>query len=947
MRVRVASAGTGKTTSLVLRLLQAVADGVPLRRIAAVTYTRSAAAELRERVGDGLAALLRDGHYLGGALTLEAARRERFEEAARELGGARMTTIHGFMRWMLRLVAPSLAIDPEFSAYGEAEALASFEEALLAQLFLAQDPRATLAEPLRRLGVKAQPWATELFKRRAVAPDVRPSDPLSEDLWQVFSATYDDWLRRVGPARLAPSEIELQALRLVATPALAARVVARTPLLLVDEYQDVNPAQGRLFEALEGAGARVEVVGDPKQAIYGFRFADVEVFRRAAAAADLAGTLDEPLVNSRRHAPEVAHFLNHMTRTLAEAGLGFDRGEAPDVQAVVSEGAPVAGASAGVELHWWRDDERRLEELRASELTFIAERLEALHQEEGVPYRDMALIARSHATLERAVAALQARGVPAVLRQGRGFFTRPELRDLRAALAACVTPAGTPLAAFLRGPFAGLSAEEAAAVARAEAPIEALAERHPAFAERFEALRRTLRSDPGRALAHLAYRQLAAGVPFVARLSKRARENVDALVVAFAERPPADLERALDAFDRFARESESGDVPQGGDGVTLLTVHASKGLEWPVVAVVDAGARAAPRTPDIAVDPELGTLAHPGAPPFEALEERRKAREAGEIYRLLYVALSRPRRRLMVSGSQGISDPGPWLAAFHRAMLGPVASVREAEAARVAHALGVERVLHKVRGVQVASLHEQPAPLAPPAAPAPTPTRPRFPALVSPSWVILEGAGRAPEPRVRAPWPAPLHAPGDVEEGALLWDGEGGERFAGRATAVGILVHDAIARGRVEAGAARTLAGQEVLFSFPPSEHPRILAEVEELLSSFRTLVAAGAIPALGQPEVDARELPFAFEGAGSTWQGVIDRFWIAGGAAWVDDFKTDRTLDASRYRFSMATYVEATERARGVRPGARLIDLRRSQVVELDDADLRAAWVEQVGGMA
>jgi ATP-dependent exoDNAse (exonuclease V) beta subunit len=61
MRVRVASAGTGKTTSLVVRVLELVAGGTPLRRIAAVTYTRTAAAELRQRVGEGVRALLAEG----------------------------------------------------------------------------------------------------------------------------------------------------------------------------------------------------------------------------------------------------------------------------------------------------------------------------------------------------------------------------------------------------------------------------------------------------------------------------------------------------------------------------------------------------------------------------------------------------------------------------------------------------------------------------------------------------------------------------------------------------------------------------------------------------------------------------------------------------------------------------------------------------------------------
>jgi ATP-dependent exoDNAse (exonuclease V) beta subunit len=323
MHVRVASAGTGKTTSLVLRVLQAVADGVPLRRLAAVTFTRAAAAELQVRIHEGLATLLREGAYLGDGVRLEEGLQPRFEEAMREVGGARMQTIHGFMRGMLRSLAPALSLDPDFTATPEPEARAIFEESLRSLLLLAQSPQHPLAESTTLLGREVMPWALALFEQRALAAAWRPTDPRSEALWRIFSAAYDDWGERMGVTRLPPAETERLALRAATSPTLVARVVARTPLLLVDEYQDVNPVQGELFEALEAAGMRLEVVGDPKQAIYAFRHADVEVFRRAAARARSDGTLQPPLRETRRHAPAIARLLNHLTGVLAEHALGF------------------------------------------------------------------------------------------------------------------------------------------------------------------------------------------------------------------------------------------------------------------------------------------------------------------------------------------------------------------------------------------------------------------------------------------------------------------------------------------------------------------------------------------------------------------------------------------------------------------------------------------------
>lgn len=952
MRVRVASAGTGKTTSLVLRVLRAIEEGVPLRRIAAVTYTRTAAAELRVRVGEAIGALLRDGSYLG-AVRLDEARRPGFEEASRELGGATMATIHGFLMQALRSVAPSLGLDPDFVPYGEGEAQATFEEELRSLLFVAELPGHPLAAVLERLGETAADEAMALFGRRSLAPELRPVDAAAADLWALHQAAYDRWLARMGPARLAPSEIERQALRCVEVPALAARWVARTPLLLVDEYQDVNPLQGRLFEGLERAGARVEVVGDPKQSIYGFRQADVEVFRRAARRAAQAGTLQAPLVETRRHTPEVTALLNHLTGRLAEEGWGFGPEEAPDVRPAGDQ----ASRPGRVELHWWRDDAAGLDELRAAEFGWLAGRLRRL-QREGRRWDEIAVIARSHAALAAVEAALRAAGVPAVLRQGRGFFTRPELRDLWHALRVALDPRGVSLAAFLRGPFGGLDASAAAAVARDPDPEGALRERAPRAADRLAAVRTLVRADPVRAVARLAYEPWVDGVPFVARWPRRARDNVDALVVALAERPPGDLERLVDGFERLARETDAGDVPQAGDGVTLLTVHAAKGLEWPVALVVDAGARGWERDAPVAVDARDGRLARRGTPEYRSLESERRARAEGETHRALYVALSRPRDELIVTGSQGAQGPGPWLRAFHLAGLGP-SEGGDPRSAVVARALGVVLEQHAVVGAAAPSVPPEPptalADAAPWAGRVPPPAP--FPPVVSPSWVVLEGAGRAPEARVRAPWPAPLAAPGDAADGLgdddlRPADPTMGERLAGRGTAVGTLVHDALARlrGVTEGGGRRAdalagLAGQEVLFPFPEAARAAILAEVEGLLDGFWQLVDAGALPGPGRPDEEHAELPFVFEAGGSTWQGVIDRLTRTGDAWTLDDYKTDRRLDPERYHFAMATYVRAVELVRGVRPVARLIDLRRRRVVTLPDEALRAAWRQRVRG--
>jgi ATP-dependent exoDNAse (exonuclease V) beta subunit len=357
------------------------------------------------------------------------------------------------------------------------------------------------------------------------------------------------------------------------------------------------------------------------------------------------------------------------------------------------------------------------------------------------------------------------------------------------------------------------------------------------------------------------------------------------------------------------------------------------------------------------VDARDGALARRGSPAYDALDRERRRRAEGETWRSLYVALSRPREVLLVTGSQGRPPPGPWLRAFHLLGVGPQV-VRDGGAGSgggsagsgggVARALGLEVEQHPlapaVRRSGAAAPAAARASAAPWAGRVPRPAA--FPPVVSPSWVALEGVGRAAEPRVRAPWPAPLLPADADDDDRRPTDPDDGERLAGRGTAIGTLVHDALARGRRLETAADLddLAGQEVLFPFPAAARVDILAEVGELVAGFWSLVDAGTLPAPGAAVEEHVELPFAFEAGGSTWQGVIDRLVRAGGVWCVDDYKTDRRLDPDRYAFPLATYVRAVELVRGVRPLARLVDLRRREVVVVPDAALRAAWRERVG---
>ncbi|MDZ7706114.1 MAG: UvrD-helicase domain-containing protein [Trueperaceae bacterium] len=909
MKVRVASAGTGKTTSLVLRYLELIGRGTPLRRCAGVTFTRKAADELRQRVSEAVRAVLRDGSYLGGAYTLADEARPAFEEARRELDGATLTTIHGFMITGLRLVAPLLSLDPDFTVLGEWEAEALFEEELNTVLYLASEPSHGLYEAKTQLGAEAAALVLGLFGQRSLTERfLADAHPNNRALQQLFEAAYRRFEVRLGSSLLPPSEIERRALRLARSGPVVGRLIARFPYVLVDEFQDVNPLQGRFFEALEAGGANVEVVGDPKQSIYGFRNADVEVFRRALATGDV----QDPLVTTRRHAPALAAFLNQMTERFADAKLGFGPDEAPAVEA--HRTVPAGRA----ELHWVTGEDA-IAKLRAFEGDLLAERLRTLHDEEGYAYGDMAVLARAYNGIAVVEEALRRAGLPVVLVQGRGYFERIEIRDLYHALRVGIDPAGLSLAAWLRSPFGRLELSDVDDVLRADDPVAWLEHHHPPVFSRLQQIRERIRGNPLDNLKFLIReRFIEVGGEkqrYVDVLASRARENVDALLFTVAEQPPGDIEVLLDRLELLSRQTDAGDVPQSGEGIEVLTVHRSKGLEWPVVAVYDAGRMDYHPPQPLYLNPDNDHVYHRDSEGFEAARKTILERERQESYRLLYVAASRARDVLVVTGSVKNDKPNGWADALIRSGLGD-ASARNRVAQVFRHSYTPERSRPDA-ALSVDTI--RPAP-----------------------WIDKRFAVY-PHPPVQSPSRFKQDRAAEAEDEIFtISDPDAGESLPGRGTTVGTLVHYAISQNWRHDNPTHidNLRAQEVMFPFGAAQQDELLGEVTTLLSHYETMLG-DTLPSLQDRDADFPELPMALPVGATVWQGIVDRLYRVGDVWYLDDYKTDRVVAPSSYAFQMAVYLKAVRAARGVTPQVRLVYLRAREVVGLEPAHLDAVFDE------
>ncbi len=753
-------------------------------------------------------------------------------------------TIHGFLRALHTLAAP-------WTGRGVPEFLEEFE----AELVFLEEARSHLLEeglPDERLEDLAL-----LFRKRAYAWPLFPVDEEADRLLGLFKAVLGRYRGRMGP-RLGPADLELAALDLLEDPGACRLVAARFPLVLVDEYQDTSPLQARVFQALERAGSEVVAVGDSKQSIYGFRNADVEAFRQAVREGQVLKRLEV----SHRHPEALVAFLNALTAHLFR-----------------EEHFPVKALRPGgrVEVHWVKG-EGRLEELRSQEARFLAQRLwEA--RAEGFAFSQMAVLYRSRASLETLEPAFQEAGLPYVVVRGRGFFQRPEVRAVYRALSYAATREEEDLYALLLGPYFGLSPSEVKSFLEEPSPrLEALCDL--AQLAPLEALKRVVRDEA-----------------FRGRLDRRARQNLDALLVQAGARAFRDLEGLLLWIRQGAGDPEAGEVPEAGEGVRLMTIHAAKGLQFPLVALFDLSRWEKVSTPRLWVDRD-GGVAYPrsagGKKSLESLLEEVKRKEAEEARRLLYVALSRAEEVLLVTGSYAGQRLSPWGEALRALGYGP-------EGPR-------------------AHLHDR--------------------VLTRGQAAPVESGKRALEvapytETVFAPPDLPLfRSPSRAKEGVSPEDDRGplgeAEEVPGWGRAVGILTHWAIAEDLDPGeGVVSTLLSQEVALFFPEPQRRQLVEEVLELLRAYRALMAKGGLAPLEARDEDYAELPLVLQEGETTWVGVADRVYRVGGEWFLEDYKTDHEVRPEVYRLQLEVYQRALERAWGVRPRVRLVYLRRGEVVE------------------
>ena len=699
-----AGAGTGKTFTVVSHILYllgvemrgtAHAPPLVLADIAAITYTNKAAAELKEQLRDRLRS---------------AGRRED----AYAVDGARVGTIHGFCGDILREFALRGSFAPGLTLLEDAESRVlraeSVRDALLQALESEGGSPASIEGLAALLGehsvAEVEQWTCALLAQgdhlRAILDDAAALPPRERSLAglaQRAQALFVARMRERG---------EMDFDRMITwtrdlirdNEAVRSSLQRRIRVLIIDEFQDVDPVQREIAYLLGDPASRradttrLVLVGDPKQSIYSFRKADVRGWR--AVERDLGENglgLVVPISESRRSVPAVLGFVDHAVGALLDEPTGdsdvLRDFEVPYASVIPTRADDEFGPAVEIFTVPAKDDGRTHTAgvVRASEAQAVAMRARELH-EGGMKWSEMAVLLSGWGDAGVYEGALQAAGIPTYALRSEGFYERREVIDLIVALEAIRAPGDDrALMGFLRSPFAGVTDETLLRIATqlpspiwpaliAAGELHIPSERERDLLDTAVSLLRRLSSLRDRTSTASLLGVLLDDSAYLAHhvLLGEAGKQAIANVRKFVTLAESSSESSLGGFLEMIESARELGVSEGSarlygesdDVLTITSIHSAKGLEWKVVFWCDLVREGRNRSSGLMIggttislaagsggdgpgDDENGADAKPQANgERERIAATLRDERDAETKRMWYVAATRAKDRLIV-----------------------------------------------------------------------------------------------------------------------------------------------------------------------------------------------------------------------------------------------------------------------------------------------------------
>ncbi|GGJ55329.1 UvrD-helicase domain-containing protein [Deinococcus roseus] len=686
----------------------------------------------------------------------------------------------------------------------------------------------------------------------------------------------------------------------------------RWKVMLIDEFQDTSPAQWAILGSLLGDLILYTVVGDEKQSIYGFRGSDVGLIQRLSEKTRSVGSVVDLDTSFRTH-HQLVEVVNQVFKVLFSdqthqssvpmRPLKAARTQKPqDTQASVE-----VHVLAGERIGNLRDAEGRLMVLRIQDLIRsqmqVFDRTQQTHR--PVRYEDIAVLYRAKTSLDTYLKSFKKAGIPHVVESGMGLFDRPEVQDQITFLQFLANPFDDlSLAAVLRGPCFMLSDPELYTLSRSmQESLWHSLQADPAFRHIVTVLQEVLseRKD-GSPVEVLEVLHEKTRYPLVLSCLPEAERRL--LNVSRFKEVLRDLYRqghtdVFSATERLKSMAEAGievseALPPSLNAVRFMTIHKSKGLEFPIVILLDSLHTGPNFKDDVLIDSDLGVaLRHPDdtldlPEKYVKLHEERVRRSILEEIRVKYVAFTRAADLLILGMPLTRKQEWPYFQLM-KALSGTDHEVYSCEAHQIPS-------LDPIAPLQVWSggateTASGPLPfLLPESLPVTSvgvylkcPRSFEYQHLQGISGVNLQWKTRSEGPRIL------------------------------RGKNIGGLVHTALENGWI------TLEKLQQHFT---GEHPAVIHEVFRLVSSlqdeeFETLKGLSF----------TREQAYSITYGDMTFEGVVDAFTDD----WIIDYKTDSFMEPFHHLPQMALYSHHLKI-----PKASLVYLRHNTLHTFEARDLQ-----------
>ena len=581
-----AGAGSGKTRVITCRIARLIADGVPPHRIIAVTFTNKAAREMRERVQEMVS-----------------------EEAGKQMW---LGTFHSTCAKLLRIDGKHIGLDPNFVIYDDGDQVGIVRDIIKRKNLDEKtiQARAVLNEISR---AKEQLWTPEQYKDQAAG--------FFERIVSEIYPLYIDALRKASA--LDFDDIVLFAVRLLEQRQdVREKYQERFLHVLIDEYQDVNFSQYKLASLLSGKHHNITVVGDDDQSIYAWRGADVSLMMRFSSDHPNVKVIKlEQNYRSTKNILDTAYHVIRHNRSRTDKRLWTEN----------NDGVPVQVREAGTEM---------------DEAMMVADMILKDQRAGRRKYGDFAVLYRTNAQSRVVEEVFLTMRIPHVLVGGQRFYDRKEIKDMVAYLRLALNPLDTAsMNRVLNVPARGIGPGTLKplmdwAEARDASLWDAMLDQanqsgmRPSSLKAFRQFIGLVQeahdlSERGPVVPVLKFLLQASGYQDMLKAERTEEaigrlENLQELInVAQQYDFTAETPSLTEFLENIALIADVDQLNESGDAVTLMTLHSSKGLEFPVVFLLGLEEGVFPHSRSLGNDREL--------------EEER---------RLAYVGMTRAREEL-------------------------------------------------------------------------------------------------------------------------------------------------------------------------------------------------------------------------------------------------------------------------------------------------------------